>query len=472
MTALEMMQASVGRAGVNSSMTKSRTGFVAPVSLDITKITNSFDRAIHYATHYSAVQNAKRILADPELRTDLKNKVGERYASELSDWVAALAANGEDAPALNFMDNIVNMVATNTTVAVLGLSYSTMGAQTLGLLTGYDRLTADDTYGPIGHAHTLRDMSYGIAMALSRKHHQAVFAASTEMRFRLNNVDRELRRSLRTLQGKKDVLSQAKKGTMMMIGLVQLYSVDMPIWLAAHNRALRADPADSRGAVNYADRTVRLSQSAGGLKDLAGVQRRKGFYRAATMFYSFFSVLYGITRQIGGEVVTKTTPSTILRAMSRIFIVITLQEMGMALIRGELPDFEPEDEDKEGMLTYLLKQTGLGMFGTVPLVRDLASAAISDKYGYSPTPTAMFGESISRSLKRIAAVMDEDNDAAMSDLQTLKPLILSLGLITGLPAVQANRTLDGWIAKMDEEDNWNLLDLLRGYDEERAARRD
>jgi len=470
LTALEMMQQNVGRAAVNSSMTKGRSAFVAPVSLDVTKIGNSFDMAIHYLTHYPAVQNAKRILTDPELRKDLEGKVGKAYAKELDEWVGALAANGHDKPAADWADSIVGTLTTNTTIAVLGLSYSTLGAQTLGLLTTYDRLTADDTYGLSGHAHTLRDMSYGIVKSTDPRHWQAVFALSKEMRFRLKNTDRELRSGLRKVAGKKDVRSRTQQGIMMMIAGAQLYTVDMPAWTAAYSRALRADPADVQGAVNYADRVVRISQSGGGLKDLSAMQRHRGLRRAVTMFYSFFSVLYGITRQIGQEVVGNHGPMGILRGMGRIFVVLTLQELGMALIRGELPDFEPEDEDKEGMIKYLAKQTLLAATAGVPLGRDLVSGAIEKKFGYSPTPLSMFGENVARGIQRLADVSDSENEAELMDLKTIKPLITTFGILLGLPAAQVNRTLDGWIARMDEEAGWSYMDLLRGYDEDRAER--
>jgi len=54
----------------------------------------------------------------------------------------------------------------------------------------------------------------------------------------------------------------------------------------------------------------------------------------------------------------------------------------------------------------------------------------------------------------------------------LKPMILFGGIATGAPAIQLNRSLDGAAAYFDDAYNWHWGDLFRGYDEDRAVRRD
>jgi len=470
MTALEMMQSQVGRASVNSSMTKERSDtFYAPVSLEIHKLPHGFQTTMHFITHYKAVQQAKRLMSNKELRGDLERKVGIEYAKMIDNWIAAMAGDNTH---LDIADGIVAALGRNTTVAILGLSYTTMMAQTLGLLTTFDRLTADNTYTPGQALVTTGDIAHGIAKVFDPAHRKEVYRLSGEMRHRMQNVDRELRNGMRALEGKKGVRAKAQMMAMMSVAGMQLNTVDFPTWTAAYNRMMRDSGQDVDKSVAYADRVLRLSQSGGGEKDLSAIQRKRGLWKSVTMFYSFFSVLYGILRQVGGEVVEKPNPMTVLRAASRIFVVLTLQELGMALIRGELPDWEPEDEDDESMLAYLGRQTLLSATATVPLARDLIQGAVSD-YGYSPTPLSAFGENLIKTFEVMADWMDEEVEWEDSDrVKVLKPIVMSLGIIVGIPAVQPTRFLDGWAAQLDEENNWSYFDLLMGYDEDRAKLRD
>ena len=252
---------------------------------------------------------------------------------------------------------------------------------------------------------------------------------------------------------------------MLSIGAMQLYTVDFPVWTAAYNRAMREEQGNVDKAVKYADRVVRQSQSAGGLKDLAAVQRNKGYGKLITMFYSFFSVMYAILRSIGHEVVLKN-PTSIPRMLARLTVVLTLSELGYGLMKGEVPQLEPEDEDEDGALKWLAKKTLSAAAGTIPFGRDIVEGAL-DKYGYSMSPTAMFGESVAKSYEIAANALDyyfaSDSEEEPPELKDIKPLVLAMGILLKLPAIQANRTLSGFFALVDGEEGADFFDLLTGY---------
>jgi hypothetical protein len=481
--ALEMMQSSVGRASVNSSMTKGRTGYAAPIKLDIEDLARTFDNSIHFITHYDAVRNAKKIITDPDLRFELENVVGKEYAKELDNWVAALANNNQPASPANFVERTGNWLMKNTTMAVLGASYTTLAAQSLGLTVGLDALVADQkTYGPIEITVAAADLAYGLSLSLSPAHYKSVMQASPFMRFRRENYDREVKQVLKASKGRiVGSLTTIKERTitewgMQAIAEAQFFSVDLPVWTASYNRALRADPGDERGAIAYADRTVRRSQSSGDLIDLSAVQRQGKLTKLFTMFYTFFSALYAILRGVGGDLMknASTSPaSAISRAATRAFVLLTLQAVGTGLIRGELPDLEPEDEDAEGLLGYLAKETALSALGTVPFVRDLSTGALKG-YGYSMSPAGIFGDAFVKSVAAVDKLTTEGfiEDAEYTALvRQLKPLILLGGTLTGVPSVQINRSLDGAAAYFDESYGWHWSDSIRGYDPKRADRR-
>lgn len=474
MNALEMMQSEVGRGSVNSSMTKGRTNYAAPIDLSIARVGGAFDNTIHFITHYEAVRNARKVMGDNDLRSELESVVGSPYAKEIDNWVSAIAANGGDRPPVTELEKRFEWLTQNTTTAVLGASYTTIMAQTFGLATSFDRLLVDTTYTPLSAAEAAADMAHGFRMTMSPAHVRAVFAMSSEMRHRLNSTDRDLSKALRKLAGKKDAFSRGKELSMRGIAAMQVFTVDIPTWTAAYNRALRDDPADNARAIKYADRVVRITQSGGGIKDLSAIQRQKGLMKGATMFYSFFSVLYGIVRGIGaeaGDSIKRNPVGATMRAATRVLIVLTLQEAASALLRGKLPDMEPEDEDKPGMVKFLATNTLLAATGTVPLVRDVISGALSD-YGFSGSPVGMMAEAVADSFSQVSRALDEEDERELTDLELLKPLVLLFGGLTGAPAIQTNRIIDGIAAWFDDEYNWAWPDLVRGYDEETAERRD
>jgi len=483
MDAIAAFQSQTLKASLNSSMTKERSeNFSAPIDFRIERLLSVFNRPIHFITHYEAVRNANKILGSKEIETVVNEKVGSAYYNELKEWVGAIASNNENQTPVKDWEQVALAVRNNVTVAVLGLSYTTMAAQLLGYTATIDRLMADTTYGPISAAVVAKDLAIGATTAFDPEVRKNMFALSGEMRHRLENTDREVRNALRQFSGKKGLTNRVSEMAMLAIAGIQMYGVDVPTWIAAYNRALRAEPNNVQGASNYADRVVRISQTAGGLKDLNAVQRKAGVMKIFTMFYSFFALLYGVTRQITGEVKFKN-PLTVARAAARIIVLITVAEAAQALLTDKIPDFEEEDEDGDKVNSvpqWLATRTFGTLAGTVPFVRDIAGGMLSD-FGYSMSPVESFGENLIRAVDYIGDNYEYyfDEDAEEEDkpeLKKIKPLISTLGVILGLPgAIQFNRGLSAWIAENDEDMDDDLkptwFDYLAGYTDEKAKKR-
>lgn len=475
---IQEFNASVGLGTVDTSMMQERVEqFAAPILLDITKLTRGLQNTSHMITHYRAIHNARKALKDPDLHAEFNKKVGKQYLDMIENWLSAQTTD----PATDISDRWTGALARNATVAMLGYSYTTLFAQILGHTTLFDRLTMDKGgYGGLNTATTIKDMTIGISKSLSPTVHRKIVQESGVMRHRMANVDRDMRAAQQSLDGKKDSMSKSfAQASMAVIAAAQYYTVDVPAWVAAYNTAINRDSADHAGAVKYADRVVRMSQASGAKLDLAEIQRKPGLWKSLTMFYTFFSALYAITKYLGKDLVSKPTPGVILRTAVRLFIVYTLQEVGTAFVKGKLPDWEPEEEDDDDLMSFALRQTGAALFAGVPLARDIYNGLISD-FGYSASPVASFGESISKLGTELAKihqkVKDEEIDGYFDEEASKKNLIqstiMSLGILRGLPAVQLNRTVDGYYAMVDEEEGWSVLDLMRGYDPDIAAKRD
>jgi hypothetical protein len=307
------------------------------------------------------------------------------------------------------------------------------------------------------------------------------------MQGRRKSMDREVSQVLRNLAGKDGVVTGAQRFSMQAIAEVQFYTVDIPVWTAAYNRAQRGivsgvDTGDTDAAIKYADRVVRMSQSAGGLKDLAAIQRHKGLMKGLTMFYSFFSALYFVLRSVGVEFTQNAKEKPIAatgRAATRMFVLLALQSVATGFIRGDLPDWDEEDEKKKSMLEYIAKESVSTALGTIPVVREIA-AGWANGYGYSGGAGTIAYDAVTKAMGGMERFINElgeeetiKTDGDYEDLaRRAAPYILLGGALTGTPAVQVNRTLDGLGAMYDEADNWYWSDLLRGYNAERAKKRE
>jgi hypothetical protein len=479
---LEAMKGNAGLGGVDIGSTKSRTSFAAPVSLDFSNLTRGLEDTIHIITHYEAGRNVRKILNDGDIQIQLKTKVGPEYANDLELWLSAAISNGAGTPPLNAWQKGGQFLINNTTMSFLGFSYSTLGMQTIGLTSSLDRLMADKTYGPITAAEMTARLSHGLTMAVVPENYRFVTQSSPFMASRIEEYNDEARRIIKESQKTFSVNSPFIWG-MKAIAVAQYLTVDVPTWTAAYNIATtnedKNDPRIHAKAVKYADRVVRLSQSSGGKVDLSRWQREAtGMNKMFNMFYTWFSALYAVEREMGrefGQNMPKKPVGAIGRLMSRMLILFVVSSVGAGLVRGELPDWEPEDEDEQGLAAYLAVQSASTALGSIPYVRE--TSGILTGFGFKlagATFLEQFSKVANEIVKNIAddeEAVDWDDKSAQELAKKAKPWILLGGSLTGAPSTLINRFLSGYSAYKDDAPNWEPIDLIRGYNKDRAAKR-
>lgn len=434
-SAIEAMQSVSFKGSVNSSMTKARTGFSAPVLLNIEALPNHIERTAHFITHYEAVRSTRKLLAHPEIVRGMTNKLGPEYFDAIKHWVNELAANGQPSNPTSITGKIVESMRTNATVAIMGFSYTTMASQILGYANSTDAL-AKQADGSYSLRKASKWLSIGLVKYLSNPlaAKREIFAASGEMRHRLENTDREIRHGLKKLAGKKGAWKSMQRASLLGIAGVQVYVVDFPTWIGAYNKGLSEGVSDP---VRYADSVLRMSQTAGGIKDLAEIQRERGVTTALTMFYSYFSLLYNMEAQAIGDVkATRNIPQLVARAM----VLLVLPTAAEAVMRNQWPD---DDEDYG---TWLALKASLYGLTSVPFLRDLVGLA--EGFGYSMTPLDGLGESLGRSISGVARAID-DGDVTEG---TIKATVATFGFATGAPVTAVNRIVDASAAILDGED--------------------
>jgi hypothetical protein len=304
---MDMLENQYEKASVFSGMTKSRSeDYSAPVLLDFSQLAHAMRQPIHFITHFEAVKDVNRLLTDKKINSAIVAKLGPETRDEFQRWLGAVASNNADRSGSGIVNRVFQEIRTNATVAILGLSYTTLVAQSFGTATSVAALGKRDD-GSFAAREGAKWMAVGFDRYLANPKEAVAnaVAISGEMRHRLGNSDRDLSQTLGNLTGKVSAFRVMQRASLKAIGGMQFYTVDMPTWVGAYNKALSQDK-DEQAAVEYADAIVRTSQASGHTKDLAALQRQKGISQLLTMFTTYTTLLYGLIGQTVGD--AKRTP--------------------------------------------------------------------------------------------------------------------------------------------------------------------
>lgn len=448
--ALEVMQGQAAQGSVFDGMTKGRTGFAAPVLLDLERMPQQIVRTAHFITHYEAVRSIKKILARRDFQEAVTSRLGKAYYDELKHWLSDVAADGKEGKPLSAWDKAVMSMRTNATIGIMGFSYTTGASQMLGWAQSIDALSRGPDGGRYSPDKAMLDIATGLKDVVGTKNVVAgIHARSGEMRHRINNIDRDVSAATRNLSGRNAGFAggyrKLQAASLRHIGVVQFYMVDVPTWLAAENQALNSGMS-ATDAVKYADNIIRTSQTAGGVKDLSAIQRQQGMMKAFTMFYSFFNLLYNMEAQAIGE--TKGAKD-IPRLVARASIMLVLPTAMEALLRQQFP------EDDENYAQWLALKSFFYGVASVPFARDLVGLA--EGFGYSLSPLDSAGETAGKAMAELSKSIDEGE----FDADTVKKIIIAGGFLKGYPVTQTKRIWDAF-EKWAEDDELAAYDFLIG----------
>lgn len=348
-----------GRARTDKGYTKQRVETLkAPVLLDFEQVlTSHLTRVIKDVSHREAIYSLNKVLKDGEIKAALIDTVGEEQYRELNKWVQVLVADRADTlHQATGAAKLIMQFRTNMAIVTMGWRISTMMAQFAGFGPSADlvkprylaqALVDFNRYGPwSSHRETLTNM---------------VYEKSGEMKFRADTIERDVRDSLRRMQGDTSPLTAIRKTAFYLTAMADR-QVTIPTWIGAYRQAL-AEGQTEEAAVRAGDRAVRLSQGAGGTKDLAAVQRDNELMRLLTMYYSPFSVLYARLRDLGH---TTRRVEDMPRAVARVLALVILPAVLGDLLAAKGPG---DDEDK---VWWAIRKALLYPVASIPVVRDLS----------------------------------------------------------------------------------------------------
>lgn len=361
-----LMEAGYGRATTSRGYTKARTGFGGPLLLDYEQVlTQHTAKVIKDISHREFMLVANKLLLDPTVRQTLRETLGAGHEEQMMPWLRTIIndRNGSAAQGLGDFSRTMRAMRTNLTLASLTYKVSTSLLQW--------------THAPRMLLLT-KPGSYAQAMVDFMAHPKDVTAevqalSPNEMRFRGQNLDRDLRSTMQDQIGKTGLYKAAvSAGSLSMMYTDHVLS--FPLWLSVYRDALteHVDLSEDQAkykAMQAADSAVRLGLGSGSPKDLPPIMRNNDMSKFLTMFYSFHNGIYGQVRDIAHQ-------TNSMRDVPKMTYGLALSVLVPAVLSKLVLGQGPKDGENWGL--WAAKRSLLFGMDTMPLVRDVASALDSD----------------------------------------------------------------------------------------------
>jgi hypothetical protein len=402
-----------------------------PVDLRLSVFPAHVINVVHDLTHREAVIDVRRLLERPKVRAAIVGSAGPDMYDSLNPWLNRVAA--EQNPPASPWENILGHARVGATMVNMGFKVTTAIVQPLGYLQSVDI---------IGPKYARRGMTEFLKSP--KQIWEQVKEWSPELESRRTQFDRDVKDAVDKL-GNDGWTPEVMQTAFVMTGLLDMF-VAVPTFYGGYLKSMETlDPGNHEAAVAYAESAVRMSQSAGGAKDLAMIQGGPESRRMFTMFYSYFSVLYNLFRRSGGMLAQRGVSDLPRFAGSMALLWV------LPAVLGELiPQRGPEDDEEE--LPWLLEQIARYPFASVVGVRDVTGGVASYLtqgrmfYDISPVVSA-FESTISMIGGAVQAVGGEPMSRA-----ELKATVEAAGYWGKLPSRQM------WIT------GEALYDWMMGYD--------
>lgn len=444
----QFMSNAYGRARTDRGYTKQRAeNLKAAVRLDYEDVLSShLAKVIKDISHREAIYSLNKLLKDEEIKGVMIDRLGETRYREFNKWMQVLVTDRADTlHSGNVFSKAIMRFRTNMAIVTMGWKVTTMMAQFAGFTPAMDlvkprfltqALIDYNKFGPWStHRETLE---------------QFVYERSGEMKFRTDNLDRDVRDNLRKLRGANGPIATIQKSAFFLTAMADR-QVTIPTWLGAYRQAL-AEGLNEEAAIRAGDRAVRLSQGAAGTKDLAAVQRDNELMKLLTMYYTPFSVLYARMRDVGA---TTRRVKDMPRAIARMLALVIMPAVLGELLAGRGPE---EDEDD---IWWAIRKMLLYPLASIPILKEgagIVEASMINLTGegemkYQPSwrlsPVAGSIEQIGRTFMKTSDAVagnQEFNDVAWDLLDTS-------GYILGLPTRQIRISGEYTIDVLNDERN-------------------
>jgi hypothetical protein len=387
-----------------------------PVQLDISVGVAHIQNVVHDIAYRRAILDIHRIIRDKRFTEAYINAAGRDQYNKLTPWLTQVASDQMESGGI--LTKIFSGLRKNFSIVVMGYKMGTALQQLSGVVGAVPM---------IGYSYSARGFARAFAggPASFWSSWKKVAEMSEFMRSRPQSMERDIRAVMQRYEARSP-LKSIHRFAFMLIGIMD-GAVSTSVWMGAYDKAMDGnakgiEPGDTAAAILFADSVVRRSQSAGLIQDLPEIMRGNEFEKQLTMVYSYFSNLYNMTRSQVLDVRRGNIGFTeFMGNMSILYVIIPMMAMMLA---GRFP---PEEEEE--IPSLLAAEVLSNAFGTLPVARDIANAALRPQFGYDMSPSAGGLERIITGARRLP-------EAAQGEEKAIKAGIYGAGYLFGLPAAQ------------------------------------
>ena len=410
--------------------------------------------AIHDVSHREVVRQIDRILRDPSIHHAMMSRMGQSGYEQFTTWLEFIAKGRETTTQEDkWLERAGAWARGNLVYAQLGHKVSIWTQNFANYFNLWDLGKTKYNIKAV--------QRFGVPFTRQqREEMEWVHEQSSEMRHRFNNFEREFRKEFVTLRKARDPNTRAKEHAFALMVFTDRLTA-YPAWIGAYEQTLDGQTpivgtgrflpgGDKNVARMYADRRVRLTLTAAGPKDLSRIMRGSEWFKAYTIYMTWFS---GVANRVAA---TKWDVKEALQNKRRAeaFNIAAARVMAIAILPGIASELYsgrgPEDDEK--WYWWALRKAIFYPLSSMPFVRDLArgaEAAITGESTYgrgTTTPVGVLLEKVGKAGHELAgAGVDALSDEFDLDEKALaKAANGAAGLIFGFPSSQNEITMGYW----------------------------
>lgn len=442
-----LMGGRFGKAQTRNGHTKERgKSSRQPVQLDLGVAHAHVEQVLYDLEIGEPVTASWRILQDSRVRAAFIESGKQSDFDALELWLQDVAS-GERIAAGGFW-SLMRHVRTGFTVSRLALNVSTALIQPTGLV---------QSMVVVGKGAVARGtVDY---MSNIGKWVTDVNAASPMMRERQTTFERDIFNVVGDLEGgpvtgrwskfQRDVVLPL---SFVMMQKVQFYAVDMPTWVSAYQKEVKASGDEAKARL-YADTMVKRAQGSGLMSDRGMFERGtlgKGLrqHEAPKMLTALGSYMFA-KGNVAYEQFSKTdfkSPAQVMSLAVDVALLFTLEAVLYSAVKGYLPD----EDDEEGAAKWAIKETAFSAMSTLPFMREVSGAMQGFNGG------GIFGSTVEALVKPMIQAEQGEADKAF-----VKSVLDAGGIMLHLPASQTKSVVDAFFdTDMSLRDDPNPLQAL------------
>ena len=443
--AKDAMKAAYSAATTQRSFTKARVEEVTdrPLLLNLRGLYSGVNDVIHDLAWHEWVIDMNRFMRSSQIDEAMREHYGPNVKREFTKWRDDIVAGSKR------LDHGVENAAgwARKFVSASALTYNVMSAimQPLGITQSFARVgtrwvgqgLAEYVGNPVAATRSVREQS-----EFMRNRSRTLFRDINELRNRVGGQT-----TGRELMGRYGYF----------LTMQMQMTVDVPTWIGARNKAL-SEGHDDATAVALADQAVKDSQGGGEEVDQAGITRGGPLVKLFTAFYDFMNTQAN-TLYLSGTTSKSRAEAFWHFAMVGVLTPVLAKALKDAITPGDSGNWD----DWQSTVKTMVSEGLQNLIGMVAFGREFSTAAKklmgdSKGQGYSgPTGLRVIPDSAKLAEQ---AAQGEFDDAFR------KASINWAGDVSGIPAVQANRTITGAQA-LSEGKTLNPAALALGYQEPR-----